>query len=381
MMAPSHGPLGGGHPLRSARWIPVLLLASACGDADPPVVVEVHDDGPVVMNLLETEAVPRGTLRLLWSLTADEWGEPSTVRIGEAGLVAVVDPLAVRVHVLGSEGEPVARWGEQGDGPGEWRGVANAVFEGEHLLVQPSSAGHLERFTREGEFLDRVEVGQALGLIGVVGTEAVGVSRAQMAAVAVVDLSGEDAVRTLSMGPTPERYTADEYGTCWRHAVTSDAVFRLSCSAGRIQEVGLDGTHRRWIELADGPRRSTEEELDAYAERVWHEASGGRELDPVLARQLDAIRAGVEIRPKYQALRADAASGRLFLLEHPFGDYGEGDAVLHVVDRDGRHAMRIETGKHVRSFDVAGDTVAFLVRDDMTGVVGLEVHLLATEAG
>ena len=71
-------------------------------------------------------------------------------------------------------------------------------------------------------------------------------------------------------------------------------------------------------------------------------------------------------------IRADPRSGRMILVEQPFGDHGRDDATLH-------HMSRIHTQLRIRDLAFTGDTIAIMVRDPATGLIELQVHLLQLE--
>lgn len=50
--------------------------------------------------------------------------------------------------------------------------------------------------------------------------------------------------------------------------------------------------------------------------------------------------------------------------------------MLHVVDPDGAHVLRIPTGRMIRDFAVHGDTLVTLARDPVTDEPWLALDLL-----
>ncbi|TVP54224.1 MAG: hypothetical protein EA351_13665 [Gemmatimonadales bacterium] len=324
------------------------------------------------------EVAPEGTLQLQWRYQSDEWVDPSDVEMEGTDLVAIADPGAGRVYTIASQGDQVRGWGRLGDGPGEWQGVSGMVLHAGEVLVQPTSAPYVERFDAGGERMGRLEVGEPVTLVGSSDSLLIASSRSGPGRVIMIDPRQGTILNEVRTAPI-ERYPLDRYGSCWRLAAAQDRVYRLNCSAGRIEVLDPSGSRTALFEMADEPRASTEEELDAYIERFWESQSDGRPLDPIIRRQLDHVREGAAIFPKYTAIRADPRSGRMILVEQPFGDHGSDDATLHIVSPDGHHMSRIHTQSRIRDLAFVGDTIAMLVRDPATGLAELQLHLLQLE--
>jgi hypothetical protein len=367
-------------PGQSAIWIAVVaaFATASCRGVETEVVTQETGEGPVVTNLRAMEAAPGGSLRLQWRYRSDDWVDPSGVEMQETDLVAIADPRAGRVYAIESRGQRVHGWGRLGEGPGEWRGVAGMVLHDRHVVVRPTSQAYLERFDAGGEPIGRLDLGEPLTLIAVLDSLLIGSSPSQRDRIVMIDPWQGTHRNEIRLGPV-ERYPVDQFGSCWRLAAARHRVYRLNCSAGRIEVLDLSGSRVGVFELADEPRPSTDDELDTYIERFWASQSSGQPLDPLIRRQLDSVRDAAAVFPKYAALRVDPRSGRLILVEQPFGDHGGEDATLHVVNTEGRHVHRIETRLRIRDLAVVGDTIAMLVRDPVTGLIELQVHVLELE--
>jgi hypothetical protein len=310
---------------------------------------------------LETRTVHR-----LWSQSSDEWGEPSAVRVsGENALV--LDPLMTKLYILNlGDGSVMSSFGQEGEGPGELGRLYSATLFDGAVYVSDSRTLDLSVYSLGGEYQGPIPWGtQVSQLAGWGEAGLAGIPLTQSGWVVAKGLESEgDAlfIDPLFHSPYPE----EEFGSCIRVTAAEGWMIRALCSALRIRVEGPAASQPFWIEHPSGPVEASDTELDEYLARFWEMESGGRELTPVVQRQLAGVRERARIRPTYSKVRIDPKAGQIVILEQPFGDHGRDPGVFHVFLLNGLYLARAETNLHIVDFDLAGDTVFVLTRNPTT---------------
>ncbi|MGD2121158.1 MAG: hypothetical protein PVJ76_05410 [Gemmatimonadota bacterium] len=308
----------------------------------------------------------------LWSRSSDTWGDPASVRISGNHAV-IVDPLATKVHLLDiRDGSPETSFGQEGEGPGELGRIYAAALLDGSVYVSHSRILGLSVYSTEGRFQGSVPWGTHAGQLHSWGETALaGIPLAQSDRVAAKEI-GAEADAEFVDPPFSSPFPESEFGSCIRATAEDGWIVRALCSALRIRVEGPGVETPFWIEHPSAPAEASDEELDRYLARFWEMESGGRELTPLVQRQLAGVREGARIRPVYSRIRIDPSSDRLVVLEQPFGDHGWDPGVFHVFLLNGLYFARAEPDLHIVDFDLKGDTVLVLARDADTHEVRVQ---------
>ncbi len=148
---------------RLASVISTLTLLLACGGGAAPHSATVVDSAGVTIVTNTAAQIDRATERTLAaepSLTIDTPGDGSFTLFQvralaplSAGRLAVANGKPPEILVFGEDGALVARFGQDGDGPGEFRSIGSiAVLPGDSIAVFDAAAGRLSVFDGDGAF-------------------------------------------------------------------------------------------------------------------------------------------------------------------------------------------------------------------------------------
>lgn len=383
---------------RSVSGRPVLLplavaMMAACGEAVQADLLrqEVLDGVPHSVAADRPEWRD-ATLDLLWEApAADEvldgadWADPTQLAANERGVV-VLDPQLSRIHVFTAAGDRQGSIGRRGEGPGEISRPMGLGVHGDTIMVHDGTRPAIQLFSRVGEYLGDFAAVEGMSF-GFYHLEGVGVLRssimpapgqAQAPEWVLVGYDGERRSLTLPGDHPLQPHVREGETGCWRRSGAGGHLLETDCTFPLIRVVSPAGRVVREHRLEREPRESSAEALAAMAESVRRTMSqlGDRAPAALIEGMVDRQVERNRWLPVFRMVTATDSGERLVLWEQLPDDLGGGDAVLHLLDGDGRYLVRQEMGEPYRSIAATGDRLYVLAMDAETGLKRLRAYRL-----
>lgn len=173
----------GQHPLLAFRKNGTFVREIGHGLFEKPHGLRVDSAGAIwttdIGNHLVIKFSPAGEVEMVFGKkgTGDEgWfdrdynhlflNRPSDVAFDEAGNIYIADGGNFRIVKYTPNGDPIAHFGEKGDGPGQFNFPHSLVIDGDgRILVADRENRRIQLFSEDGEFLEEwADIGHPYGL-------------------------------------------------------------------------------------------------------------------------------------------------------------------------------------------------------------------------
>lgn len=388
------------HP--SARPLAPLLtgavaLVSGCADSDPGDRFRVETlDGVPHSVAADAPEWSDATLELLWEapppdelLDGADWANPTQLAANHHG-VAVLDPQLSRVHLFAPDGTRAGSVGRRGEGPGELTRPTQLAVLGDTIFVHDGRRPALQLFSRSGDHLGGFAPVEGMSFV-LHHLEGVGVIRSS-----VVPAPGQteqrwyvfgydEETRPLAFpGDHPLQPQVQEGGTgCWRRSGAGARLLELDCTFPLVRVVGPDGEVLREHRIERAPELSAPDALAAMEERM-RDALGRMGPAPAVPTAMvdEMVQREVERNrwsPVFRGAAGTVSGERLVLWEQLPDDLGGSDAVLHVLDGEGRYLVRQAMDGPLQAVAVTEDRIYVLASDPDTGLRSLRAYRMPLE--
>jgi len=399
---------GAGVPLRRARAL-VLALAfgmTACGAGERGGAGAVVRDSAgitIVENASPVWGVGEG-----WRVALEPAVEIGVVegedayqldRVADAarladGRIVIADGGTNELRYFDPDGRHLRTVGGEGAGPGEFRFIGPIVrLPGDSLLVSNRFPPRVALFDPEGRFVRSVDIGHvaegrlADGMVLVEVTERLeGLPSGPMRLpVRVVgrDLAGDRADTLVMLPGTQRDFRATQSAgrvvevEVWpvpfaRGSYWSAAGDRIYAGASDAYEIGVyvpGAGLTRLVRRSGANRPVTAEAIDRFRRQTLDRAS-----DENARRRMEQRLAQVtypETLPAYSDLAADA-EGNLWVRDYSID---EAENRWDVFDPDGRWLGTVELPPGLKPFEIGGDYVLGLWKDEL-GVERVRLHAI-----
>ena len=365
------------------RLLPAVALLSSlasCTSAPPWAgSVGMRDGIEVIANPhtpLLSEA--RGLVSEQWVLQGPTWQNPSVVHAA-AGLVVVVDPPADRVHLVSGSGELLRSFGRSGDGPGEFRDLRDALFDGDRVVVFDRGRRGIAYMSLDGDYLSSLPIDGApwggfplrTGELLVRGDFRTDPRESTLGTWIRVTHGRAPA----PFVPPPLESLPEEQGvecadlSAWgdgaaRLRRTTPRIEVLDGAGGVVREIGIDLP----IEAVSDVER--ERALDDLRRRL-----AGSGFPPEFQQQSVVVMGERwRVKCRFGPLRYDSAGRLAALLEQNPDEFGAGPATLHVLSEDGVYLARVAFDVAWTDFTMADGVVYALTRNPDTDLVALRAY-------
>jgi len=358
----------------------LLPLLAACTNAPPWTGSVATRDGIEVIANPDAPLLgdARGVVSEQWALQGPTWENPSVVHAA-SGLVVVVDPQADRVHLVSTSGQLLGSVGRSGEGPGEFRGLRDAVFDGDRLAVFDRGRRAIEYLSLDGDYLSSLPID---------GSPWGGFSLSNGELLVRGDFRTNPRESTLGTwirianGRAPTPFTPppleplpEEQGvecadlSSWGDRVarlrrTTPRIEVLDSTAGVVSEMTID------LPVAAVSEAERERALDDLRRRL-----AGSGFPPEFQQQ-NVVVMGERWRVKcrFGPLRHDPAGRIAALLEQNPDEFGSGPATLHLLSKDGVYLARVAFHVAWRDFTLEDGVVYALTRNPDTDLVTLRAY-------
>jgi len=384
----------------------VALAAFACQQDDQqqrsPTGLASYSRDSAGIRITENASPPEGS-RLPWRI-----GPEPTVSIGEldgeepymlhwAGSVARLSDGRIVVGNRGSSevrmfdalGNHLVSWGGEGEGPGEFTGLAHAApWRGDSIAAWYSPGLGISVFDSEGNYgrsfvlqSGEAEVWRRPRPIAVrAGGTILSIKDPEDADTAVVEIWDADGALSASLGTHPHReviVTTNEQGyneLMWpaygRELVTGqwgDLVVASHTSRYEIRAFRDNGTLARIVRREHVLREPTEDDRKPYIDEQLAMYATIPDLPPEVverARKSFESTPLAETFPAFSRVLSDAA-GNLWVREYDFPREERPARLWTVFDPDGRVLGFVETPKGLRIGRIGEDYILGHYRDEL----------------
>lgn len=197
-------------------------------------------------------AIELTPVRHLFDIRHD-FSQPSDVAVSTNGMIYVVDGVNQCIKVFDGSGNFLFSFGEEGDGPGQFRYPLGMAIDGSgRLYVADSGNGRLQIFTDRGDFIRQIRLSNGHGAKAVDPTDVVVDSSATMAYVVdndnhcilQIDLESGKQVATLgSAGTERMEFRYPFLVTMYRDKY----LYVVDVVNTRVQEFTVQGKFVRFI--------------------------------------------------------------------------------------------------------------------------------------
>ncbi len=368
---------------RTISWIPALLLVAAagCGPGD-----DAPSDGGAIR--WEVDARPALSVGQIEGEEPYVFANVQGVRLLPEGGVAVADGASGTIRIFGPDGAFVRQMGGEGEGPGEFSGLASIRLRPPDTIVAFDYRNpRTTRFLRSGELVSTTSLTGHDGFPVLVGMyddgaaaagwirpgprdpEVVSPDRMRVGRFGSDGELGEILVQEPGMRRTsyPEgsqfSYGPIPFSAHFLYGMIGDTLFYTDGLGGVIDVVGPAGDSIRTLHVP----------FEGWSVREARTRLEP-ELDSALARDLDGVLdvPGTDSIPTVSALLVDEGRGHLWLKRYdPATDshWLRTDRVTGgewaVLETDGRVVARISLPGGLRLMDVRGDRIAGVARDEL----------------
>jgi hypothetical protein len=386
---------------RRSIVVAALVVTSACTDTPEtrPVPWTETDSAGVLVVENRFDAIPQGTwtvgaapTRSIGGLEAGE--EQQLFQVGGAtrlpdGRLAVASSGTHDVRVFDSEGDLLARYGAEGDGPDEFRGASLVGRYGADTLVvfdatlsRVSLVHPVDGFvgstpvvwSGKGFPVGRGLLGDGSILIGggMSFSSSEGFPTGVIRPLSTYGWVGRDGAEGQVLGdyPAAEMFArANEQGFMARGlpfarvtsaAAAPDGVWLGTAESWEIAFHGTDGRLRRLVRTDRAPRPVTEADRRAHVDAEV--ADAGTENEARQIRGLLEEMPVADVFPPYQSFVVDAL-GYLWVEDY----LGEDEEVPRwtVFDARGRAVARLETPARTRVLEIGADYLLGRTLDEL----------------
>lgn len=384
----------------------VTLAALACQQDDrrqqSPTGLASHSHDSADIRITENASPPVGS-RLPWRI-----GPEPTVSIGEvdgeepymlhwAGSVARLSDGRIMVGNRGSSevrmfdasGNHLVSWGGEGEGPGEFTGLAHAApWPGDSIVAWYSPGLGISVFDSEGNYgrsfvlqSGEAEVWRRPRPIAARADGAIlSINAPEDADTAVVEIWDADGALSASLGTHPHReviVTTNEQGynelmlpAYGRELVTGqwgDLVVAGHTSRYEIRAFRDDGTLARIVRREHVLREPTEDDRKPYIDEQLAMYATIPDLPPEMVEQARKLLESTPLAqtfPAFSRILSDAA-GSLWVREYDFPREERPAPLWTVFDPDGRVLGFIETPEGLRIGQIGEDYILGHYRDEL----------------
>lgn len=268
-------------------------------------------------------------------------------RLGD-GRVVVGNGGASEVLVFDGGGRLLGRLGGEGDGPGEYRSLAWVTATGgDTLLTYDSRLRRISILTGAGEIVGSFSpepTGDAF-FPEFLGTFADGEGGG------IERLVGPDGVVAPFEAPDTSVVEPElSFGACPRWGGGLAGLLRANCRHLAFQQLTPEGDLVREVSVDRPPVLATDAELDQFEKRLSEMVGKAQmpaaEADRFISNQLEIAR----VKAVFQTIRADPATGSVYVLEETPFVLGGGPATLHAFGPGGRYLATVPSTFHGRTF-------------------------------
>jgi hypothetical protein len=360
--------------------VALLPLLAACTNAPPWTGSVATRDGIEVIANPDAPLLgdARGVVSEQWALQGPTWENPSVVHAA-SGLVVVVDPQADRVHLVSRTGEMLGSVGRSGDGPGEFRGLSDAVLDGDRLVVFDRGRRGIEYLSLDGAYRSSLRIdGSPWGgfLLGngellVKGDFRTDPRESTLGTwIRVADGHAPTPFTPPPLEPLPEEQGVE----CADLFAWGDDAARLRRTTPEIQVLDSTGVVVREIGIAlpvetvsDAER---ERALDALRRRL-----AGSGFPPEFQQQSVVVMGERwRVKCRFGPLHYDPSGRLAALLEQNPEEFGSGNATLHLLSGDGVYLAKAVFPSAWHDFTLEHGVAYALTRDSVTDLVTLRAY-------
>lgn len=365
-----------------------LVILTGCAGAERADVPAFSWSGSVIatggMTEVRNDASPilpdsAVGLHVQWTLEASPTRGGS---IGEAPIritaafrrIYVLDQASARVTAISRSGTVIGSFARAGRGPGELARPVGLMAVSGGIGVQDDGQSAVVLFTPDGAVRGSVHIpafsAQVVPLSGV--QFAVETFGANGAAWVVADSTGSD--RPFFHISSSHQTAA---GDACSHAGRAQGYLALvSCTSPTISLLDTLGGLRSEIALGYHPHEPTEAELDVFKEYVRGKV-GRVGLSPGKAQAVvDAAVAANHFVKDVHAVAYDSTTGLFALWQQEPSEFGGGDAIVHIVTKQGFYLAKIPLHAALVDFAMDDGVVYGIITSDTTGTAAVRAYRL-----